>query len=494
MKDFYSIVMLMMMVKKMKIWMKKLNQKMACFHQHCYLIYDQIYDVNDDGDHDVHDDDHDVNLHDHDDDHDHGDRGVNYHGDHGESHVYHGAYRDGEGGSSHGVLLWLSAHLLYDRDHDGGAPLLDCDAHDGDRGDVDVVHYYQENSKYSHFHHHHHHHHHKKDKEEKPALAPTPEAEAQPEPEAEPEAAMSKVTIGGEEGPSTPSSGGAAMRKSALSPSEPSDSSESWFDGATENKNLPPGWVEFAADDGTPYYFNEETNETTWDVPGAGAMDLDALAESAPPDSAHLSDSDDEDHKDGVISLSNSLPDLDVLKTSKRMSSTMAHFMSSAAATVGVDLKNNDEGSSDDSSGSSSSSSSSSSRSISGIESSSSSQSVSSKSQQNHNNISQQNTQPSSMGEGAASGMALLQSMLPGVKLTYGEGQQPPAQQQSSNSFTLPTPPPSSLSQQHYQQSQQSDSFSNNNGSIWGSNGNGGNSNNSSHNNVKNNGNSQSIW
>jgi len=30
---------------------------------------------------------------------------------------------------------------------------------------------------------------------------------------------------------------------------------------------LPPGWEAFTADDGDEYYYNESTNETTWDRP-----------------------------------------------------------------------------------------------------------------------------------------------------------------------------------------------------------------------------------
>jgi hypothetical protein len=211
--------------------------------------------------------------------------------------------------------------------------------------------------KHHHHHHHHHggsgdtgkhHHHHKKKDQIK-----------EEEPEDLEEAVKSKVTIGGEEGP-TLSPGSATMRKSALTPSEPSDTSESWFDGATENSNLPPGWVEFASDDGTPYYFHEESNETTWDMPGGGGMDLDALADSAPPQDDHHSDDDHGDHEDNSGGLlTGSLPGLGM--PSPNMTVNLTDFVKNAAASVGVDLKENNDGSSDDSSGSSSSSSSSSS-------------------------------------------------------------------------------------------------------------------------------------
>jgi hypothetical protein len=40
-----------------------------------------------------------------------------------------------------------------------------------------------------------------------------------------------------------------------------------WFDGPMGDAGLPPGWFEYEADDGTPYFFHPETNTTTWEKP-----------------------------------------------------------------------------------------------------------------------------------------------------------------------------------------------------------------------------------
>lgn len=166
-------------------------------------------------------------------------------------------------------------------------------------------------------------------------------------------ATPSKIAFGGEEGP-TLSPGSATMRKSALVASEPSDNSESWFDGATANTELPDGWVEFATDDGIPYYFNESINETTWDFPGetSGAMDIDALAAASPgsDEEATAHDSGDEHTEDSVSMLTNSLPDFGIQASSKRMSVNLTDFVNQVTS-----QQNNSDGSSDDSSGSSSS-------------------------------------------------------------------------------------------------------------------------------------------
>jgi hypothetical protein len=168
-----------------------------------------------------------------------------------------------------------------------------------------------------------------------------------------PKSTPSKVKIGGEEGPSARSPAG-TVRKSALVASEPSDNSESWFDGATANSELPEGWVEFATDDGIPYYFNESTNETTWEFPGGegGAMDIDALADAAAEKGSDDSDSDsnkgaeDEEATDSVSMLTNALPDFGI---QKRMSVNLHEFVKQV-----TQQQKEEAGSSDDSSDSSS--------------------------------------------------------------------------------------------------------------------------------------------
>lgn len=167
----------------------------------------------------------------------------------------------------------------------------------------------------------------------------------------EEEPIKTKITIGGEEGPTAPSPG-STIRKSALVASEPSDTSESWFDGATVNDELPEGWVEFATDDGIPYFFNESTNETTWDFPGGGgAMDIDALAAQSPgSDEEGDDDHDHAEEEDSVSMLTNALPDFGLQAQTKRMSLNLTDFVNQVTAAEKHD------GSSDDSSGSSSSS------------------------------------------------------------------------------------------------------------------------------------------
>jgi hypothetical protein len=169
-----------------------------------------------------------------------------------------------------------------------------------------------------------------------------------------PKSTPSKVKIGGEEGPSARSPAG-TVRKSALVASEPSDNSESWFDGATANSELPEGWVEFATDDGIPYYFNESTNETTWEFPGGegGAMDIDALADAAAEkgsdddsDSDSNKGAEDEEATDSVSMLTNALPDFGI---QKRMSVNLHEFVKQV-----TQQQKEEAGSSDDSSDSSS--------------------------------------------------------------------------------------------------------------------------------------------
>ena len=37
---------------------------------------------------------------------------------------------------------------------------------------------------------------------------------------------------------------------------------------------LPPGWMPVTTEDGDTYYYNEATNETTWEVPGLSTLKL----------------------------------------------------------------------------------------------------------------------------------------------------------------------------------------------------------------------------
>ena len=56
----------------------------------------------------------------------------------------------------------------------------------------------------------------------------------------------------------------------------------SWS-GAAENDGSP--WVAFRDDDDDPYFFNTETEETSWDIP----------AEGVKPDTSSFFDSDEEE-------------------------------------------------------------------------------------------------------------------------------------------------------------------------------------------------------
>jgi len=148
------------------------------------------------------------------------------------------------------------------------------------------------------------------------------------------------VKFGGKEGPDpTPAAKSAAANaspKSAMSPKSmgkspaKSDPGEDWFKeklGGVDE--LPPGWVQYDTDDGVPYYYNEETQETVWERPGnedehpeEQAMDLDALQAFASKSMAQgLQDGDsDSDDDDGSAMTTMNL---------NKMRAEMAHTLGS---------------------------------------------------------------------------------------------------------------------------------------------------------------------
>ena len=44
--------------------------------------------------------------------------------------------------------------------------------------------------------------------------------------------------------------------------------------GAVQTDELPPGWIAVATDEGETYYWNQETQETSWEVPVAAPPNL----------------------------------------------------------------------------------------------------------------------------------------------------------------------------------------------------------------------------
>jgi len=192
-------------------------------------------------------------------------------------------------------------------------------------------------------------------------------------------AVPTKISFGGETGPAAATSttaesvGMAAVpRRSSLASAssngaDSADDDAAWFDGgeiggaagagvdaaaaaaAAANGGLPPGWEEHLSDDGTPYYHNEETGETSWEKPagstsllvgsggvggvdgalsaGIEALDLDAVVEGAVVTTVegssgggggHLSSDDDDSSEDSSSEDSDDSDDDEGHRTERR--------------------------------------------------------------------------------------------------------------------------------------------------------------------------------